>query len=104
MPTLSPLLLRQALVQHSPRHRGARSSWRAVAIHVLLLALWAGLLHEAWAQRSAVMAWSLGIVYVSYDSLLLLFVATQTWRLLRKPETRHTRTPLRPQVIAPPSP
>jgi cellulose synthase/poly-beta-1,6-N-acetylglucosamine synthase-like glycosyltransferase len=86
MPTLTPFLLRQALVQHSPRYRGARSSWRAVLIQLMLLGLWAGLLHEAWVQRSAVMAWSLGIAYVSYDSLLLLFVATQTWRLLRKPE------------------
>jgi cellulose synthase/poly-beta-1,6-N-acetylglucosamine synthase-like glycosyltransferase len=95
MPTLTPLLLRQALVQHSPRYRGARSSWRAVLIHLLLLGLWAGLLHEAWVQRSVVMAWSLGIAYVSYDSLLLLFVATQTWRLWRKPDTNQPAlTPL----------
>lgn len=86
MPTLTPFLLRQALVQHSPRYRGARSSWRAILIQLMLLGLWAGLLREAWVQRSAVMAWSLGIAYVSYDSLLLLFVTTQTWRLLRKPE------------------
>lgn len=98
MPTLTPLLLRQALVQHSPRYRGARSSWRAALIHLLLLGLWVGLLHEAWVQRSAVMAWSLGIAYVSYDSLLLLFVATQTWRLLRKPkqnQAAHAPTPTR---------
>jgi cellulose synthase/poly-beta-1,6-N-acetylglucosamine synthase-like glycosyltransferase len=107
MPTLSPLLLRQALIQHSPRYRGARSSWRAILIHVLLLLLWAGLLHEAWAQRSAVMAWSLGIAYVSYDSLLLLFVATQTWRLLRTPEpvdfstTQHnSRRPTLAVIVA----
>jgi cellulose synthase/poly-beta-1,6-N-acetylglucosamine synthase-like glycosyltransferase len=102
MPTLTPFLLRQALVQHSPRHRGARSSWRAVLIHLLLLGLWVGLLHEAWVQRSAVMAWSLGIAYVSYDSLLLLFVATQTWRLLRKKHEQlqlvHTRAHSRPTL------
>jgi hypothetical protein len=61
MPTLTPFLLRQALVQHSPRYRGARSSWRAVLIQLMLLGLWAGLLHEAWVQRSAVMAWSLDL-------------------------------------------
>ncbi len=83
-------LLRQALVLHSPRHQGARSSWRAVLIHLTVLAMWAGLLHEAWAQRSMVMAWSLGIVYVSYDTLLLAFVATQTWRLLRQPRIPHS--------------
>jgi cellulose synthase/poly-beta-1,6-N-acetylglucosamine synthase-like glycosyltransferase len=77
--------LRQALVLHSPRHQGARSNWRALLIHLTVLALWAGLLHEAWIQNSTLMAWSLGIVYVSYDTVLLALVATQTWRLLRKP-------------------
>jgi cellulose synthase/poly-beta-1,6-N-acetylglucosamine synthase-like glycosyltransferase len=77
--------LRQTLLQHSPRHLGARSSWRAVLIHLTVLSLWVGLLHEAWTQHSALMAWSLGIAYVSYDTLLLLFVATQTWRLLKSP-------------------
>ncbi len=86
-------LLRQALLQHSPRHLGARSSWRAALIHLLVLGLWIGLLHEAWTQRSAVMAWSLGIVYVSYDSLLLLLVATQTWRLLRAPAGPNVPSP-----------
>jgi cellulose synthase/poly-beta-1,6-N-acetylglucosamine synthase-like glycosyltransferase len=83
-------LLRQTLLRHSPRHLGARSSWRAALIHVLVLGLWAGLLHEAWTQRSAAMAWSLGIVYVSYDSLLLLFVATRSWRLLHQPAASPT--------------
>ena len=73
--------LRQAFLSHSPRHTGARNSWRAALIHLGLLVLWIALLREAFTQRSMVMAWSLGIVYVSYDTLLLAFVASQTWRL-----------------------
>ncbi len=85
----TPASLRQALVLHSPRHQGARSTWRALLIHALVLGLWAALLREAWVQGgqmgmgSAAMAWSLGVAYVTYDTLLLAFVATQTWRLLK---------------------
>mgnify|MGYP003348763653 CR=1 FL=1 len=69
----SPHSLRQALVLHSPRHQGARSNWRAIAIHLLVLALWVALLREAFMQGGmmsgrAATAWSLGIAYVTYRS------------------------------------
>jgi cellulose synthase/poly-beta-1,6-N-acetylglucosamine synthase-like glycosyltransferase len=73
-----------------------------VLIHVAAIALWAALLREAWQQpdmtsMGSVMAWSLGIAYVSYDTLLLAFVATQTWRLLRPAHALPHATPAGPR-------
>jgi cellulose synthase/poly-beta-1,6-N-acetylglucosamine synthase-like glycosyltransferase len=97
--------LRQTLVQQSPRYQGARSTWRAALIHLTALTLWALLLAQAWTQThgmvmttESVMAWSLGIVYVSYDSLLLAFVATQTWRLVRRPRQHDEVAATRPTI------
>jgi cellulose synthase/poly-beta-1,6-N-acetylglucosamine synthase-like glycosyltransferase len=55
-----------------------------VLIHGGVLLLWLVLLARAFGG-GGVFAWSTGIVYVGYDTLLLGFVAWQTWRLLRPP-------------------
>ena len=46
----------------------------------------------------AATAWSLGIAYVTYDTLLLAFVATQTWRLLRRPSATAPTAGERPSL------
>lgn len=73
-----------ALARHqsSPRHHPVATPWRSTLIHGLVLCLWAGLL---WAgfQQASVWSWAIGIAYVTYDTVLLLFVATHTWHLRR---------------------
>ena len=53
-----------------------------VLIHGAVLVLWVVLLARAFGG-GGVLAWSTGVVYVGYDTVLLGFVAWQTWRLLR---------------------
>ncbi len=51
-------------------------------IHGFVLVLWIVLLTRAFGG-GGVFAWSTGIVYVGYDTVLLGFVFWQTWHLLR---------------------
>lgn len=70
-----------ALRRHSPRFAsGAQLPWPSLLIHAGLLVLWV-LLFAMALSPNGVKAWSVGIAYVSYDTLLLLFVAWHTWAL-----------------------
>ena len=66
----------------SPRPAPPPTPAASVLIHGAVLALWVVLLVRAFGG-GGVYAWSTGIVYVGYDTVLLGFVAWQTWRLLR---------------------
>jgi glycosyltransferase involved in cell wall biosynthesis len=68
----------------SPRAAPPPTPAASVLIHAAVLALWVVLLVRAFGG-GGVYAWSTGIVYVGYDTMLLGFVAWQTWRLLRPP-------------------
>lgn len=75
--------LQDALHRHSPRFHLQSTPWHALLVHGAVLGFWALLLWAAFTQHSA-LAWSVGIVYATYDTVLLLFVAWQT-RALRHP-------------------
>ena len=74
--------LDQAFRAASPRRQPPPTPAASVLIHGAVLLLWLVLLARAFGG-GGVLAWSTGIVYVGYDTLLLGFVAWQTWRLLR---------------------
>jgi len=74
--------LRQALALASPQLAPGQTPWRSLLIHGAVLVLWALLFAMAFA-RGGVLAWSVGVAYVTYDTLLLVFVGWQTWALHR---------------------
>ena len=75
-------LLARALLATSPRHAPPPTPLRAVLIHGAILGLWLALFAAAFGL-GGVWAWSVGIAYICYDTVLLGFVAWQTWALLR---------------------
>ena len=55
-----------------------------MAIHAAVVVAWVALFVLAFVQ-GGVLAWSVGIAYIAYDTLLQVFVGWHTWRLLRPP-------------------
>ena len=80
--TTLPPTLAQAFRAASPRSAPPPTPLASAAIHGFVLVLWAVLLTRAFGG-GGVFAWSTGIVYVGYDTLLLGFVFWQTLPLLR---------------------
>ena len=76
------LTLNQALKAASPRLSPPPTPLRAVLIHGSVMAIWVLLFARAFVIDN-VFAWSAGIVYVTYDTALLLFVFWQTLALLK---------------------
>ncbi len=74
--------LDQAFRAVSPRRTHPATPVATVVIHGAVLLLWVVLLARAFGG-GGVFAWATGMVYVGYDTVLLGFVAWQTWRLLR---------------------
>lgn len=74
--------LQQALVAASPRLSPPPMPIRAVLIHGTVTLLWVALFARAFVVDN-VFAWSAGIVYVAYDTALLVFVFCQTLDLIR---------------------
>ncbi len=73
-----------SLKTHSPRYSPQPTPMRAVLIHGSVIALW-GVLFAMTFRSTGVLAWSTGIAYVAYDTLLLGFVFWQTLRLVSEP-------------------
>ncbi len=71
-----------ALAAHSPRIAPPPTPWRAAAIHGAVMLLWVVLLARA-LFLTGVFAWSAGIAYVGYDTILLIFVFAFTLDLAR---------------------
>ena len=65
--------LEQALALASPRILPRRSTLASTLIHSSVVVLWLLLFARAFFLRGA-LAWSTGIAYVVYDTLLLIFV------------------------------
>ena len=61
----------------SPRYMPPPTPWRAVLIHGGITLLWVLLFLRAFGA-GGVFAWSVGLVYIGYDTALLLFVFWQT--------------------------
>ena len=76
--------LAQAFRAASPRRTPPPTPFTSIAIHGAVLLLWAVLLARAFGG-GGVFAWSTGVVYVGYDTLLLGFVFWQTLHLVRRP-------------------
>jgi cellulose synthase/poly-beta-1,6-N-acetylglucosamine synthase-like glycosyltransferase len=73
-----------ALAAASPRLRPPPTPWQSLAIHGAVAALWVVLLARA-VLADNVFAWSVGLVYIAYDTVLIGFVFAQTLALLRPP-------------------
>ena len=65
----------------SPRLRPPPTPWQSVAIHGAVIALWIVLLARS-AMADSLFAWSVGLVYIAYDTVLIGFVFVQTLALL----------------------
>jgi cellulose synthase/poly-beta-1,6-N-acetylglucosamine synthase-like glycosyltransferase len=84
----SPRTLSEALsaafAAASPRLSPPPTPARSVFIHGGVLLLWLGLFSMAF-RVGGVWSWSVGVAYVAYDTVLLLFVAWATLPILRPP-------------------
>ena len=67
---------------NSPRYTPVPTPWTSAAIHGGVGLLWLLLFAGAFAF-TGVLAWSVGLVYVAYDTVLLVFTFAQTWMLRR---------------------
>ena len=76
--------LERSLKAASPRYCPPPTPLRTVLIHASVMLLWGALLAMAF-RYTGVLAWSTGIAYVTYDTVLLVFVFWQTLRLARAP-------------------
>jgi cellulose synthase/poly-beta-1,6-N-acetylglucosamine synthase-like glycosyltransferase len=91
--------LDQALRAASPRLTPVPTPVRSLLIHGAVFTLWLALFARAFVL-DGVFAWSTGIVYVAYDTALLLFVFVQTLSLLRPaPAPTPHRRPIKVGVI-----
>lgn len=76
--------LGQARRAASPRFTRPPVPVRATAIHAAALLLWVVLFTQAFG-RGGVLAWSVGLAYIAYDTALLVFVFAATLPLRRGP-------------------
>lgn len=76
------LMTTQTLVAQSPRLTPRRVPLASKFINLTALVLFAVLVAQAFF-RQGLGSWSVGIVYILYDSFLLVFTAAHTWRLMR---------------------
>ena len=96
--------LLRAFAAASPRVLQPATPWRSVLIHGGVFALWVVLFSRAFtygnqmgATSGAVWSWSVGVAYVLYDTVLLLFVAWQTLPLLRSHDAAPAATTTTPR-------
>ncbi len=82
--TALQLSLDQAFRAASPRRAPPATPVASLLIHGAVLGLWLVLLARAFGG-GGVFAWSAGVVYVGYDTVLLAFVAWHSFRLFRTP-------------------
>jgi cellulose synthase/poly-beta-1,6-N-acetylglucosamine synthase-like glycosyltransferase len=79
----------------SPRYTPPPTPLRAVLIHGGVLLLWIVLFARVFGTGN-VFTWSIGLAYIGYDTLLLLFVFVQTLPLLRRAQALEP--PVRPSL------
>jgi len=73
-----------ALRRVSPRFQRPRIAVRSVVIYGLVLGLWLAVLAGAWFAQG-LFAWTAGLVYVVYDTFLLVHIARKTMFILDRP-------------------
>ena len=74
--------LEDALLRHSPRYLPRATPLASLAVHGAVGVLWALLFAGAFAW-GGIYAWSTGVAYIVYDTVLLVFVGWKTLRVLR---------------------
>lgn len=74
--------LKTALVAASPRLTPPSTPWASLLIHGVIVVLWGTLFVRAFGQ-TGVFGWAVGLVYVAYDTALLVFVFWKTLPLAR---------------------
>ncbi len=77
--------LEAALAKASPRIAPRPVTLASVLIHGSVIVLWLVLFARAFFLHGVV-AWSTGIAYVVYDTLLLMFVGAKSWTLVKRPK------------------
>jgi cellulose synthase/poly-beta-1,6-N-acetylglucosamine synthase-like glycosyltransferase len=77
--------LEAALAYASPRISPRPATLASVLIHGSVVVLWLVLFARAFFLQGVV-AWSTGIAYVVYDTLLLAFVGYKSWALVKPPQ------------------
>src|SRR5271155_3654334 len=91
-----------AFTAASPRLAARRTPVASVLIHGGAVLLWVVLFARA-LSFDGLLAWSVGVVYVCYDSVLILFVFRQSLPLLQAPRGgRASPVPVaeRPRIAA----
>ncbi len=76
--------LEDALALHSPRFQANDTPLASLLIHGTVGLVWILLFAGAFSL-GGIYAWSTGVAYIVYDTLLLVFVGWKTWTLLRPP-------------------
>jgi cellulose synthase/poly-beta-1,6-N-acetylglucosamine synthase-like glycosyltransferase len=81
-----------ALRRVSPRFTHPRIAVRSVVIYAAVLGVWIAVTTAAWFARGLA-AWSVGLLYVLYDTWLLIYVARKTYYILRAAPLRESPVP-----------
>jgi cellulose synthase/poly-beta-1,6-N-acetylglucosamine synthase-like glycosyltransferase len=81
-PAASPQAMEARLRHLSPRRSPPPTPWPSLAIHGATFVVWILLLAAPFGLKG-VFVWSAGIVYASYDTVLLVFTFFETLALLR---------------------
>jgi cellulose synthase/poly-beta-1,6-N-acetylglucosamine synthase-like glycosyltransferase len=79
--------LESALHESSPRFTRPVTPLASVLIHGVVFGFWLLLLAQAWLG-TGLRGWSVGVIYIAYDTFLLVFTFCQTWDLRRRPIPR----------------
>ena len=82
-------ILESAFVQNSPRMTRRGAAVPAWLIHIAVCGLWVVLFVQVFVHTGLGM-WSLGIAYIAYDTLLLVFVLWQTLPMMRRRQLPST--------------
>ena len=93
-----PSSLQTLLHAHSPRFTVPPTPLASLLVHGGVALLWVLLFGGAFFF-TGVLAWSVGLVYIAYDTVLLVFTAIQTWTLRRLQPVLEQGTPVRLGVI-----
>ncbi len=74
--------LERARATASPRMTKPPTPWRSILIHAAVALLWVVLMARAF-MTDGLFSWSAGLVYILYDTVLIVFVFVQTLALLK---------------------
>lgn len=77
---MTPVPLETTLAHISPRYNPPVRPWRGPLIWAFAMTLFVALFAQGFVAMG-VAAWAVGLVYILYDTGLLIFTAVKTWRI-----------------------